>query len=109
MESHSINNNTTNLPSTQKSNNSLKALLPSHGKGENVEENGRGPVIAESVLEPTDMYLVLPSYVEPHKQAIKNIVAAEKAKLCSNSPFKNCFENIDFKIALANSKNNKHN
>ena len=110
MESHTNNNNTTNLRSTQRSNKATTAsnpLLQAMAREKNVEEKWRGPVIAEAVLEPTDMFLVLPSYAEPHKQAIKNIVAAEKAKLCSNSLFKACFENIDFKIAFANSKNIK--
>ena len=114
MESHTNNNTTSlppiNLPSTQRRNNcnnSHKTRTQSHSKGENVDENGQGPMIVESVLEPSDVYLVLASYAEPHKQAIKNIVAAEKAKLCSNSLFKTCFENTDFKIAFANSKNIK--
>ena len=64
-------------------------------------------MIAEWNLEPSDVYLVLPSYAEPPKQDIKNIVKAEKAKLCSNNLFKKYFENIDFKIAFANSKNIK--
>ena len=44
---------------------------------------------------------------EPQKQTIKKIIADEKAKLCSNSLFKQAFANIDFKIAFANSKNIK--
>ena len=82
-----------------------KPLLKAMAREKNVEENGRGPMIAESNLEPSDVYLVLTSYAEPYKQDIKNIVKAEKAKLCSNSLFKKCLENIDFKIAFANSKN----
>ena len=108
MESHT-NNNTTNLPSMQrsiKSNSSNNTLTQSHGKG---EKHGRGGMNAESVLKPSDMYLVLPSYAEPHKKAIKNILAAEKAKICNNNnQLKTCFENIEFKIAFANSKNIKH-
>ena len=57
--------------------------------------------------EPSSTYLVLPSYAEPQKQTIKKIVADKKAKLCSNSLFKQAFANIDFKIAFANSKNIK--
>ena len=64
-------------------------------------------MIAESNLEPSDVYLVFPNNAEPYKQDIKNIVKAEKAKLCSNNRFKKCFENVDFKIAFANSKNIK--
>ena len=62
-------------------------------------------MIAESILEPSDVYLI--PHVEPYKQEIKNIVKAEKAKLCSNNLFKTCFENVDFKIAFSNSKNIK--
>ena len=56
---------------------------------------------------PSDMYLVLPSYTEPHKNTIKKLIAEEKEKLCSNSLFKQLFANIDFKIAFSNSKNIK--
>ena len=56
---------------------------------------------------PSDMYLVLPSYTEPHKKTIKKLIAEEKEKLCSNSLFKQLFANIDFKIAFFNSKNIK--
>ena len=55
------------------------------------------------------MYLVLPSYTEPQSDTIKKLIADEKAKLCSNSLFKQLFANIDFKIAFANSKNIKKN
>ena len=73
-----------------------------------MEENGqRRKVIAEANLTPSSMYLVLPSYAEPHKIAIKKILDAEKAKLCTNSQLKKCFDNIEFKIAFANSKNIK--
>ena len=34
---------------------------------------------------PSNMYLVLPSYTEPQKNAIKKIIAEEKEKLCSNN------------------------
>ena len=57
---------------------------------------------------PSNMYLVLPSYTEPHKKAIKKLIAEEKEKLCSNSLFKQLFANIDFKIAFSNSNNIKN-
>jgi len=57
--------------------------------------------------KPSDMYLVLPSYTEPHSKAINKLIAEEKEKLCSNSLFKQLFANIDFKIAFSNSKNIK--
>ena len=40
-------------------------------------------------------------------KAINKLIADEKAKLCSNSLFKQVFANIDFRIAFANSKNIK--
>ena len=55
--------------------------------------------------EPSNMYLVLPSYTEPQSKAIKKLNADENTKLCSNTLFKQLFANIDFKIAFANSKN----
>ena len=68
-----------------------------------MEENGRRTLIADTAPKPSILYLVLPSYAEPQKKAIKKIIADEKAKLCSNSLFKNIFANIDFEIAFANS------
>ena len=57
--------------------------------------------------EPSNMYLVLPSYTEPQSEVIKKLIADEKTKLCSNSLFKQLFANTDFQIAFANSKNIK--
>ena len=54
-----------------------------------------------------NIYLVVPSYAEPHKKEIRNILQKEKAKLCSNKTFLKVFENIDFNIAFSNSKNIK--
>ena len=74
----------------------------------NVEENGRGPMIVESVLEPSDMYLVLPSYAEPHKQAIKNIVAAEKQNYAAIVYSKHALEILTLKLhGLTTRKLNK--
>ena len=56
---------------------------------------------------PSNMYLVLPSYTEPQKNAIKKIIAEEKEKLCSIKLFKQLFANTDFKIAFSNSNNIK--
>ena len=57
--------------------------------------------------EPSNMYLILPSYAEQHKAEIKMIIANEKAKLCRNAFSKNIFFNVEFKIAFANSRNIK--
>ena len=73
-----------------------------------VEENGWGGTIkAAGSIDPTSMYLIMPSYAEPFKHEIKHIIYQEKMKLCSNKMFKNVFENVDFNIAFANSKNIK--
>jgi len=53
------------------------------------------------------MYLVLPSFAEPHKHTIKKILEAEKAKLRINSQVRKCFDAIEFKLAFTNSKNIK--
>ena len=53
------------------------------------------------------MYLTMPSYAEPYKHEIKHILQQEKKKLCNNKTFKNVFENVDFSLAFANSKNIK--
>ena len=73
-----------------------------------MEENGRRRKMnADANLTPSNMYLVLPSYVEQHKTAIKKILDAKKAKICANSQLNKCFNNIEFNIAFANSKNIK--
>ena len=70
-----------------------------------VEENGRGGTMnATESIDSTMLYLIMPSYAEPHKQEIKHIIQKEKLKLCSNKTFKNVFENVDFNLAFANSK-----
>ena len=56
---------------------------------------------------PSNMYLVLPSYTEPQKNAIKKIIAEEKEKLCSIKMFKQLFANTEFKLAFSNSNNIK--
>ena len=74
MEGHSRSHNlTTNLisPTTASS-----PFLQAIAREKNMEENGRGAMIADTVLETSKLYLVLPSYAEPKKKAIKNVIAA---------------------------------
>jgi hypothetical protein len=54
-----------------------------------MEENGQGrpPNAAES-RDPMIMHLVMPSYAEPHKQEIKQILQNERRTLCSNKTFR---------------------
>ena len=77
-------------------------------KEESVEENGRTMITDSSLTsrEPSDLYWLLPSYAEAFKKDVKNIIENEKAKLC-NKQFKICFENVEFKLAFANSRNIK--
>ena len=74
---------------------------------ETVEENGRGRRLNAAESQNQTMYLVKPSYAEPHKKEIKEIRHQEKATLCSDKTFQKVFENVDFNIAFSNSKNIK--
>ena len=85
-----------------------RTLLQKVAREKKLNENGRSEKSEDNASsKPSIMYLVLPSYAEPQKQAIRKIIADEKTKLCSNSLFKQVFANIDFNIAFANSKNVK--
>ena len=67
-------------------------------------ERGGGTLKAVEDQDSTVMYLVMPSYAEPFKTEIKQILLKEKNTLCS---IKTVFENIEFNIAFSNSKNIK--
>ena len=67
---------------------------------------GSGSIL-KAAAKPVNMYLILPSYAEPQKQIIKQLFAKEKAKLCSDSFFNKIFEDVNFTLAFANSKNVK--
>ena len=84
-----------------------KNVFKAMARKENVEENERGPMNADSSREPSDLYWVLPSYAEPYKKDLKHFIETKKAKLCNNILIKTCFENVEFKIAFANSRNIK--
>ena len=64
-----------------------KPSFKTMAREENMEENKRRRKMnaAEANLKPSSMYLVLTSYAEPHKAAIKKILNTEKAKLCTNN------------------------
>ena len=75
---------------------------------ENMEETGQGRSMkAEESDEPRTIYWVMPSYAEPFKNQIMQILAKEKINLCKSKTFENVFVNINFKLAFANSKNIK--
>ena len=57
--------------------------------------------------EPSDMYLILPSFAEIHKAEINDILAKEKIKLCRDMNFAKTLKNVNFKIAFENSSNIK--
>ena len=54
-----------------------------------------------------NIYWVMPSYAEPFKGRIMQILNEQKENLCKNKTFEQVFSNISFKIAFANSKNIK--
>ena len=54
-----------------------------------------------------NIYWVMPSYAEPFKGRIMQILNEQKKNLCKNKTFEKVFSNISFKIAFANSKNIK--
>ena len=86
-----------NFLSQQEATTAAKAFLKTMAREKNVEENERGgPINADESLDPSIIYLIMPSYAEPYKQEIKHIIKNEKEKLCSNKTFKNFFENVVF-------------
>ena len=54
-----------------------------------------------------NIYWVMPSYAEPFKERIMQILNEQKINLCKNKTFEKVFSNTSFKIAFANSKNIK--
>ena len=54
-----------------------------------------------------DVFLILPSYAEKHSSQIKQIIANEKLKLCSNHFYNKIFKEVEIKIAYSNSSNIK--
>ena len=57
--------------------------------------------------ETSSVYLILPSYAEKHKAEIKMIIAHKKTQLCCNKFYYDIFNNVEFNIAFANSRNIK--
>ena len=58
--------------------------------------------------ETSSIYLILPSYAEKHKSTIKQILAKEKEKLCSNRYYNSIFSSVNFNIAFTNDRNVKN-
>ena len=75
----------------------ITAMAPT----EVVEEKGRGRTMkAEESDETRTIYLVMPSYAEPYKRQIMQILAKEKTNLCKSKTFDKVFFNITFKIEI---------
>ena len=71
------------------------------------EERGRTMKAEEESNKTQTIYWVMPSYTQPFKNQIMQILDKEKMNLCKNKTFEKVFTNISFKIAFANSKNIK--
>ena len=54
-----------------------------------------------------EIFLVLPSYAEPFSQKIRQIIRAEKQKLCKHKKYNAIFSNIKIRLAYTNNKNIK--
>ena len=67
----------------------------------------RSAVPSNENNESRNVFLVLPSYAEKHSKEIKQIIASEKCKLCSNKYYNEIFNNVDINIAYSNSRNIK--
>ena len=75
------------------------------------EEGRRGRTMKAEEKEESNktqtIYWVMPSYAQPFKEQIMQILNKAKMALCKNKTFEKVFSNISFKIAYANSKNIK--
>ena len=74
------------------------------------EERQRRTMKAEAEEESNktqNIHWVMPSYAEPFKDTIMQILDKQKINLRKNKTFEKVFSNTSFKIAFANSKNIK--
>ena len=55
-----------------------RLFLQEMAREKNLEENGQRTMIADTALKPSILYLVLPSYAEPQKKAIKKSLQMKK-------------------------------
>ena len=86
--------------------NSKNNKLGSHGRKRN---HGRRRTTRKNdeSNETQTIYWVMPSYTQPFKKEIMQILNREKMNLCKNKTFEKVFSNISFKIAYTNIKNIK--
>jgi len=54
-----------------------------------------------------EIFLILPSYAEPHSRKIQQIIYAEKQKLCKHKQYKAIFSSVKIRLAFTNNKNIK--
>ena len=55
-----------------------------------------------------EIFLVLPSYAEPFSRKIRQIILAEKQKMCKHKKYNAIFSSIKIRLAYTNNKNIKH-
>ena len=61
----------------------------------------------DEIKDNEDVFLVLPSYAEPFSQKIRQIIFAEKQKLCKHKKYHAIFSKIKIRLAYTNNKNIK--
>ena len=61
----------------------------------------------KEIKDNEDVFLVLPSYAEPFSQEIRQIILAEKQKLCKHKKYNAIYSNIIIRLAYTNNKNIK--
>ena len=83
-----------------------KAAETTHQMGQKTSLK-RSAVPSDENNESRSVYLILPSYAEKHSKEIKQVIATEKLKLCSNNFYNEIFKNVDINIAYSNSRNIK--
>ena len=54
-----------------------------------------------------EIFLVLPSYAEPHSRKIQQIIHAEKQKLCKHKQYNAIFSCVKIRLAFTNNKSIK--
>ena len=55
-----------------------------------------------------EIFLVLPSYAEPHSRKIQQIIQAEKQKLCKHKQYNAIFSYVKIRLAFTNNKSIKN-
>ena len=69
------------------------------------EVGSKIPTVKE--IKDEDVFLVLPSYAEPFSHKIRQIICAEKQKLCKSKKYSAIFGNTKIRLAFTNNKSIK--